>query len=134
MGVVLLVGSAATVTYTLWWIFGDYLLRSPLDNLPGPAPSLFTFGWSLLKLRKATLTRRRTTYLDVGEAAVRQAWKFWANHAKTYGGVSLIYGLLGVSSNERANRISDWLDVWMYSRSLDRGAFWCYTILKHSIQ
>ena len=101
MGVILLVGGAATVTYTLWWVFGDYLLRSPLDNLPGPAPSLFTFGWSLLKLKKIALTCPCSVYLDVGEAAVRQAWKFWANHAKTYGGVSLIYGLLGVSSNSR---------------------------------
>ncbi|KAM5545445.1 hypothetical protein V8D89_000483 [Ganoderma adspersum] len=77
MAVTLLFGAAGAVIipYTLWWIFGDYLLRSPLDNLPGPAPSFLT--------------------LDVGEAAVRQAWKFWAKHAKTYGPVSLIYGLLG---------------------------------------
>ncbi|PIL34523.1 cytochrome P450 [Ganoderma sinense ZZ0214-1] len=77
MGATLLLGAAGAVVipYTLWWIFGDYLLRSPLDNLPGPAPSFLT--------------------LDVGEAAVRQAWKFWAKHAKTYGPVSLIYGLLG---------------------------------------
>ncbi|KAM5545851.1 hypothetical protein V8D89_000889 [Ganoderma adspersum] len=77
MAVTLLFGAAGAVIipYTLWWIFGDYLLRSPLDNLPGPAPSFLT--------------------LDVGEAAVRQAWKFWAKQAKTYGPVSLIYGLLG---------------------------------------
>nr|VWO98254.1 Non-specific serine/threonine protein kinase (EC [Ganoderma boninense] len=107
MGITLALGvaGAGVVSYVLWWIFRDDLSRSPLDNLPGPAPSFLT--------------------LDVKEAAIRQAWKFWANHAKTYGPVSLIYGLpraqKAIGTRVPADGTAEVLDVngWMARITLE---------------
>ena len=46
MALTLLFGAAGAiiVPYGLWWIFKDYLSRSPLDNLPGPPPSFMKLG------------------------------------------------------------------------------------------
>ncbi|KAI1793405.1 cytochrome P450 [Ganoderma leucocontextum] len=74
--VVAAAGGAAIILYAIWGLFGHYLARSPLDNVPGPAPAFLFFG-------------------QLGQINPRQAWKFWANLAKTYGSVSLIHGLLG---------------------------------------
>ncbi|KAI1793796.1 cytochrome P450 [Ganoderma leucocontextum] len=70
------VAGAAIILYALWCIVGHYLGRSPLDNLPGPAPAFLIYGQD-------------------GQLASRQAGKFWESLAKTYGPVSLIYGQIG---------------------------------------
>ncbi|PIL22485.1 cytochrome P450 [Ganoderma sinense ZZ0214-1] len=69
-------GGAAVILYAIWGLFGHYLVRSPLDNIPGPPPALSFLG-------------------PVRQVNPRQAWKFWANLSKTYGPVSLIHGMLG---------------------------------------
>ncbi|KAI0806648.1 cytochrome P450 [Fomes fomentarius] len=72
----LLSGVALAITLLVFWqISRNYWVKSPLDNLPGPAPVSFFLG-------------------NVPEIASSQAWKKWASYAETYGPASMINGFL----------------------------------------
>ncbi|EJF62016.1 cytochrome P450 [Dichomitus squalens LYAD-421 SS1] len=72
----ILAAGAAVLLYALWWLFGTYFMRSPLDNIAGPT-------YKSISAQFSTETGRR------------QAWKFWENLAKTYGPVTSMKGILG---------------------------------------
>ncbi|PIL34527.1 cytochrome P450 [Ganoderma sinense ZZ0214-1] len=69
-------GGVGIILYALWCTVGHYLKRSPLDNLPGPAPAFLISGQD-------------------GQLPPRQSENFWNNLARTYGPVSRFYGQFG---------------------------------------
>ncbi|TBU29266.1 cytochrome P450 [Dichomitus squalens] len=67
----------AVLAYASWKYFlSDLILPSPLDDLPAPPSLSFIKG-------------------NVPDVTSRQSWRYWRQHAKTYGPVSVLHGLLG---------------------------------------
>ncbi|KAI0635838.1 cytochrome P450 [Trametes polyzona] len=83
MSVLLALCALLPVAYGLWWLFRDYVLPSPLDNIPGPASTSIIAG-------------------NMSEMFTRNNWAFMQKLRDTYGPVTKINGFLG----------SRWLHVW----------------------
>ncbi|KAI0823809.1 cytochrome P450 [Trametes gibbosa] len=63
----------------LWFIFRRFLVKSPLDNIPGPPPPP---GSMIMG--------------HIPEFTTRNSWKYWRTLVDTYGPVSQIRGLFGM--------------------------------------
>ncbi|PIL33302.1 cytochrome P450 [Ganoderma sinense ZZ0214-1] len=68
--------AAVAIPYVLWRVFGNFFIRSPFDNIPGP-PSSSWFAGNLLKL------------VD------HDAWSYTDDLIQTYGPVAKLHSLLG---------------------------------------
>ncbi|TFK82598.1 cytochrome P450 [Polyporus arcularius HHB13444] len=75
-GYLLLTALAAVVALTLWRLLRDYILKSPLDDIPGPPSSSFLAG-------------------NIEELTERKAWKNVKGWYDTYGSVYRLSALLG---------------------------------------
>ncbi|KAM5542007.1 hypothetical protein V8D89_004317 [Ganoderma adspersum] len=69
----IIVGS---LIYASWRWFHQYLIRSHLDDLPGPPRTSFLFG-------------------NFPELSQRQTWKLWDDLAEAHGPVSKLHGMFG---------------------------------------
>ncbi|KAI0713903.1 cytochrome P450 [Earliella scabrosa] len=72
----LAVGAAAVVAFVLWRLFSNYIVRSPLDNIPGPPRASFWAG-------------------DVLKLLSQQHWEFARELIETYGPVAKLHNFFG---------------------------------------
>lgn len=82
--------------WIMWKVFQDYIVGSPLDNVPGPARTSFWKGGSL----PASLHRTHSSIMlgNIHEIFNRHAWDFQKRLAEQYGSVVKFHGALGVST------------------------------------
>nr|BAL05087.1 cytochrome P450 [Phanerodontia chrysosporium] len=66
----------ATAAWALWRLFRHYILRSPLDNIPGPASSSFIYG-------------------NLKEMFNRHGWGFHDTIIRQYGPIATVHSMLG---------------------------------------
>ncbi|RDX41926.1 cytochrome P450 [Lentinus brumalis] len=69
-------GAAAAVSYLVWWLVRDYLVRSPLDDIPGP-PRGSVWAGNVLQIFNY------------------DSWDFLRNLCETYGPVARVHGFFG---------------------------------------
>ncbi|KAJ3479304.1 hypothetical protein NLI96_g9146 [Meripilus lineatus] len=78
MSTVVLLLAGLPLAFALWWLFKDLIVRSPLDNIPGPPPQSWLSG------HLPRIFHRH------------EGWKLHDELSENYGGVSRIIGALGV--------------------------------------
>ena len=92
-------------TWVLWKVLRQFVVKSALDNLPGPARNSYFFGmgpdvfyndYCLMTLTHVMLTGNLPQLFN------RYAWGFHKEIIHKYGPVTAIWGLFGVRSFIRA--------------------------------
>lgn len=91
---------AAAFLFTSWYIFRQYLTRSPLDNLLGPPSASFFLG-EYFTVSPWCLQNGQPTQMppigNVLEITDHHSSQRWKQLVDKYGPVSTIPGMLGVS-------------------------------------
>ena len=89
--------------FLLWRLLSTYVLRTPVDNIPGPkSGSLFSglkHGSHIRMRRRCELTLVRVGTLsgNMAQLFARNNTAFLTNLLETYGPVARIHGFVGVS-------------------------------------
>lgn len=82
-------------TWCLWKCFGQALVKSPLDNIPGPPRESFLYGES----NEGTQADQFVTEAYSGnlrQMLERHAWPVYERLTETYPGIAKLAGPLGV--------------------------------------
>lgn len=87
----------ATVAWIIWRLSSRFLLKSPLDNIPGPPRSSIIRGTTYNYGRGASQLIFLTG--NFGDLFNRHAWDFFDNISRAYGPVLKLHGALGVCSD-----------------------------------
>ena len=87
------------VAWLFWRIFRAYVVRSPLDNLPGPTRSSFLLGEHFFNITpRLYLTPPRLVAAgNLTEFFSRDGWDFQDAIGEAHGAVVKFNGMLGVS-------------------------------------
>lgn len=87
----------ATLAWIIWRLFSRFLLKSPLDNIPGPPRSSILRGTAYNYGRASSQLMFPTG--NFGDLFNRHAWDFFDNISRAYGPVLKLHGALGVCSD-----------------------------------
>ena len=91
--------------FLLWRLLSTYVLRTPVDNIPGPKSGSLFSGLehgshiSMGRRWKLTLFRVGTLSGNMAQLFARNNTAFLTNLLETYGPVAKIHGFVGVSAH-----------------------------------
>lgn len=97
----------AGALWLLWRVFRAYVLRSPLDNIPGPASVSFLKGTYVMLLCCEIRSEMHSLLGTIPALYNRHGWDYHDSLAKRYGQVFKFYGLLGVRPSTKASESGD---------------------------
>lgn len=91
----------AAITWVLWRLNRNFILSSPLDNIPGPAPVSWVKG--LLQYNHLFVSDSHPVVVgNLGQLYDRHAWEWLDGLGNNFNKVVRLTGLFGVSSPFRA--------------------------------
>jgi hypothetical protein len=91
---------SAVFAWVLWISLKHFVIKHPLDNIPGPpSPSFLTGGYPApFGSLSTSLHANHLRAGNVGQMTDPQGWKFHRDLADVFGGVAKLHGLFGVCS------------------------------------
>ena len=84
--------------YFVWLLVRNYLVRSPLDKIPGPPPASIVWGTWDVGCHGSTQRLTRMATGNMFQIFNHNSWKFLDNLIETYGPLSKFQGFFGVRS------------------------------------
>lgn len=97
MSPVAVLTAGLTVLWCLWKVFQGYVLKSPLDNIPGPGRTSFWTGRYLSRAIAYHTVHAQPCAGNIQDIFDRHAWDFHTRLAEKYGsGVVKFHSFLGV--------------------------------------
>ena len=92
------VAAASCVLYLVWRLVRDFVVRSPLDKIPGPPPASIVWGTWDVGCHGSTQRLTRVGIGNMFQIFNHNSWKFLDNLIETYGPLAKFQGFFGVRS------------------------------------